>query len=82
MGLNFNLSFKAKLNMTIFIALIGFAMIAFTSLKAINDLESSASRVDQLNQSIRLLKNLQVSVLQLHGGAENKLFVQLKQDYY
>ncbi|MEH6445788.1 MAG: methyl-accepting chemotaxis protein [Oceanospirillaceae bacterium] len=81
MSFNFNLSFKAKLNITIIVAFLGFALIAFTALKALNDLDSAASRVDQLNQNIRLLKNIQVSVLQLNESVESKGFSQLQQDY-
>lgn len=81
MSLNFHLSFKAKLNITIIITLLGFALIAFTSFKALINLDSAANSVDQFNQNIRLLKNLQVSVLQLEEGAANSRFVQLQQDY-
>ncbi|NQZ33567.1 MAG: methyl-accepting chemotaxis protein [Oceanospirillaceae bacterium] len=81
MSLNFHLSFKAKLNITIMITLLGFALIAFTSFKALMNLDGAANSVDQFNQNIRLLKNLQVSVLQLEEGAANSRFVQLQQDY-
>jgi len=81
MRLNFHLSFKAKLNITILITLLGFALTTFISLKAMNNLNHAANAVDDSHQSIRLLKDLQVSVLQLQGVTDAKRFVQLQEEY-
>jgi len=82
MRLNFHLSFKAKLNITILITLLGFALTTFISLKAMNNLNQAASGVDESHTSIRLLKDLQVSVLQLQGVTDSKRFVQVQQSYH
>jgi len=81
MRLNFHLSFKAKLNITILITLLGFALTTFISLKAMSNLNQAAASVDESHQSIRLLKDLQVSVLQLQGVTDPKRFAQLQEDY-
>ena len=79
--MNLHFSFKAKLNMTIVICLLGFALITFISLQALNNLNSAAKQVGDLHQSTELLKDLQVSVLQLQGTSDSQGFVNLQEDY-
>ena len=79
--MNLHFSFKAKLNMTIVICLLGFALITFISLQALMNLNSAAKQVGDLHQSTELLKDLQVSVLQLQGTSDSQGFVNLQEDY-
>jgi methyl-accepting chemotaxis protein len=81
MRFNLNISFKAKLNITILITLLGFALTTFISLKAMSNLNQAAASVDESHQSIRLLKDLQVSVLQLQGVNDPRRFAQLQETY-
>ncbi|MCJ8339498.1 MAG: methyl-accepting chemotaxis protein [Pseudomonadales bacterium] len=81
MSINVHLSFKAKLNMAIVIAILGFALVTSISLNALGNLKQAASRVDHLNYNVRLLNNLQVSVLQLKGGKDARLFAKLQHKY-
>ena len=46
-----------------------------------NNLNQAAGGVDESHQSIRLLKDLQVSVLQLQGVTDPKRFAQLQENY-
>ena len=81
MSINIHLSFKAKLNIAIVIAILGFALVTSISLNALGNLKQAASRVDHLNHNVRLLSNLQVSVLQLNGGKDARLFAKLQHQY-
>ncbi len=81
MSINVHLSFKAKLNIAIVIAILGFALVTSISLNALGNLNRAASRVDNLNQNIRLLSSLQVSVLQLQGEKNANLYAQLQHKY-
>lgn len=79
--LSYQLGFKNKLRLVIGLALIGFTILSLISFNALQAMQHTSARVDQLNQQVLLLKDLQLKLSGLHHQPEDGQIQQLLPSY-